>query len=253
MIEAIFAAAVLFGVILYVTRPFWVTMGGVMMSGGGSTGSPRTGIAMDRFCTQCGEKNSKGSRFCGQCGKVLLALLMLFFSTSLFAADAPPGMAAAAGLGPHSKVQVGEIHGTLVKEGKAQGNKQVAIQVLKDGQTLLTLPKQTDEKGNFIFKNIFMDPQFSYVILTEDSGKVYHVGPMTMPAKQDVLNVRFDMKSENADAMNAEPLPPSSPRDMPAETSAPKQWQNQQMTAIILSALVLVLLAYALGRYQRRK
>ncbi len=259
MTEAIFAAAALFGVILYVTRPFWITVGGP------STGSGRTEACSssvhgelvepcksDRFCTQCGEKNSKGSRFCGQCGKALLALLMLFISTTLFAADAPQGMAEAAGMPPHSKAQVGEIHGTLVKDGKPQANKQVRIQVQQDGQILLELPKQTDAKGDFVFKNIFKDPKFSYIILTEDEGKTFHNGPIQLSPKQDVATIKFEITPDKMVEMNAEPMPASSPRAMP-QAKAPQQWQNQQMTSIVLSAIVLILLAFAFGRYQRKK
>lgn len=248
MTEAFFAAAALFGVILYVTRPFWVTANQAHSAAEGAT---QASLAT-RFCTQCGEKNRMGNRFCGQCGKALLALVMLFISTSLFAADAPPGMAEAAGMPPHSNVQVGEIHGTLIKNGKPQANKQVVIQVQQEGQVLLSLPKQTDAKGEFVFKNIFKDPKFSYMLLTEDDGKSFHNGPIQLSPKQDVVKVKFEISPDKMAEMNAEAMPPESPRAMP-HNKAPQQWQNQQMTAIVLSALVLIILAFAFGRYQRKK
>lgn len=248
MTEALFAAALLFGVIIYVTRPFWATVGGAAVRAAGlQTAAPTTS---DRFCNDCGEKSPKGSRFCGQCGKALLTLLLLVFSSLSFAQ--PPGMADAAGQPPHSKMQVGEIHGTLLKDGKPQAGKQVVIQVQQDGQILLTLPKTTGPKGEFVFKNIFRDPQYSYTLLTEEGGKIYQEGPLQMTAKQEVLKVRFEIAHVHSAEMNAESLPPESPRMM-AQGKAPDQWQQQQMTSIVLSAIVLIILAYVFGRYQRKK
>lgn len=179
---------------------------------------------------------------------VFLALILLVSS----AAFAMPPAGDEAGAPPHSKTEVGEIHGTLMKEGKPQAGKQVVIQVQQNGQTVLTLPKTTGAKGEFVFKNIFRDPQYSYTLLAESDGKIYHEGPLTMPAKQDVLKVRFDLNPEHSTEMNAESLPPESPRMAP-HAKAPNQWQGQQLTSIILGALVLIVLAYALGRYQRKK
>lgn len=240
MTEALFAVALLFGVIIYVTRPFWATTGGAVMQA----------TQTDRFCTDCGEKNPRGSRFCGQCGKALLALFLLMVSSIAFAM--PPAGTDAAAMPPHSKTEVGEIHGTLTKDGKPQSGKQVVIQVQQDGQTLLTLPKTTGPKGEFVFKNIFRDPQYSYTLLTEDDGKIYQEGPLKLTAKQDVLKVRFEIKHEHSAEMNADALPPESPRMMP-HGKAEGQWQQQQMTSIVLSAIVLIILAYAFGRYQRKK
>lgn len=157
----------------------------------------------------------------------------------------PPEMA--------GKMQVGEIRGTLIKEGKPQSGQQVVIQVQQNGQTLLTLPKTTDAKGEFIFKNIFRDPQYSYTLLAEAAGVVYRNGPLHLSGKQEVLKVRFELVPKNAVDMAAEPLPPESPRMEHSHEKVAGQWQQQQLTSIILSAMVLIALAYAAGRYQRKK
>jgi hypothetical protein len=180
--------------------------------------------------------------------RIVLSIAVILIVGSAFAM--PPS--ASPDQPPHSKMQVGEIHGTLLKDGKPQAGKQVVIQVQQDGQTLLTLPKTTGPKGEFVFKNIFRDPQYSYTLLTEEDGKIYHEGPLKMGAKQEVLKVRFEITHQHSAEMSADALPPESPRMMP-QGKVQGQWQQQQLTSILLSAGVLVVLAYALGRYQRKK
>lgn len=249
--EALFSAALLFGVILYITRPFWVTANAAAAHRS-PLGTLPAAISDSRFCNDCGGKNPAGSRFCSQCGKALLVALILFFASWANAQGMPPGMAEATGQPPHTKMDVGQMEGTLTKDGKPQANKEIVIQVQQGGQTLLTLPKKTDENGQFIFKNIFKDPQYSYFLLTEDGGKVHRYGPVQLAAKQDTVKVAFAIKPENAAEMNAAPMPPESPRAMPHE-KAPDQWQRQQMVSIVLAGLVLAGVAYTLGRYQKKK
>lgn len=245
--EALFSAALLFGVILYITRPFWA-----------KTLSPVHGELVEPcktgcFCTQCGGKNPKGSRFCGQCGKALLTLLIMLVASWAHAQGMPPMNAEASGQTmPHSEMKVGQFEGTLIKNGKPQAGKEIVIQVKQGGQVLLTLPKKTDDKGQFVFKNIFKDPQYSYLLMTEDEGKLYRHGPLQLTEKQDSLKVTFTIKPENAADMNAEPMAPESPRAMPHD-KAPDQWQQQQTVSLVLAGLVLALVAYTLGRYQKKK
>lgn len=211
-----------------------------------------TSVSEHHFCTDCGGKNPQGSRFCGQCGKALLTALLLFLASWAHAQGMPTGMAEAAGQPPHTQMDVGQLEGTLTKDGKPQGGKEIVIQVQQGGQTLLTLPKKTDEKGQFVFKNIFKDPQYSYILLTEDGGKVYRHGPLQLSGKQNALKVAFAIRPENAVEMNAQPMPPESPRMM-SQGKAPGQWQQQQTVTIVLAGLVLAIMAYALGRYQKKK
>lgn len=212
----------------------------------------RTSVSEHRFCTDCGGKNPKGSRFCGQCGKAMLTALLLFLASWAYAQGMPPGMAEAAGQPPHSKIEVGQLEGTLTKDGKPQAGKEIVIQVQQGGQTLLSLPKKTDEKGQFVFKNIFKDPQYSYLLLTEDDGKVYRHGPLQLGSKQNSLKVAFAIRPENAVEMNAPSMPPESPRMM-SQGKAPGQWQREQMVTIVLAGLVLVVMAYVVGRYQKKQ
>lgn len=248
--EALFSAAVLFGVILFISRPFWATAGGTVMRA--STGTLPPAIADDRFCNDCGGKNAKGSRFCGQCGKALLTVLIMLFASWANAQGMPPMPAGDAAQPPHSKMEVGQLEGTLTKNGKPQAGKEVVIQVQQGGQVLLTLPKKTDEKGQFIFKNIFKDPQYSYTLMTEDDGKVYRHGPLQLTGKQTTLKVAFAIKPEAAADLHAEPMPPESPRAMP-HNKAPDQWEQQKTVSVLLAGLVLALMAYALGRHQKKK
>ncbi len=164
----------------------------------------------------------------------------------------PPSGGETSGAPPHTKMDVGQMEGTLSKNGRPQVGKEIVIQVQQGGQILLTLPKKTDEKGQFVFKNIFKDPQYSYFLLTEDEGRVYRHGPVQLTGKQDTVKVVFAIKPENAIEMNAAPMPPESPRMMSHE-KAPGQWQQQQVMSIVLAGLVLALMAYTLGRYQKKK
>lgn len=181
--------------------------------------------------------------------KLGIAMMVMLMGTAY---AMPPSGADASGAPPHTRMDVGQLEGTLTKNGRPQAGKEIVIQVQQGGQTLLTLPKKTDEKGQFIFKNIFRDPQYSYILLTEDEGRVYHYGPVQLTGKQDTLKVAFAIAPENAVEMNAAPMPPESPRMMPHE-KAPAQWQSQQMVSIVLACLVLVVMAYALGRYRKKK
>jgi hypothetical protein len=168
-------------------------------------------------------------------------------------AQAMPGMGAPAdGQPPHSQVEVGRIEGTLLKDGKPQAGKDVVIQVEQGGQTLLTLPKKTDEKGQFVFKNIFKDPQYHYFLLAEDGGKVYRHGPLQLTGKQESLKTIFALTPEHVVEMGGEPLPPESPRAAPV-AKLQGQWEHYQVVTIFLSVLILVVMAYSVGRYQRKK
>lgn len=158
----------------------------------------------------------------------------------------------AAGQAPHSKLEVGQLEGTLVKNGRPLAGKDVVIQVEQDGQTLLTLPKKTDEQGQFVFKNIFKDPQYRYFLLTEYEGKVYRHGPLQLLGKQESLKTVFAITPDKMVEMSAEPLPPESPRAAPS-MKPEGQWQHYQVVAVLLAVMVLVVLAYNLGRYQRKK
>lgn len=230
--EALFTAAVLLGVILYVSRPY--------------------AVSENKFCNDCGGKNPENSRFCGQCGKALLAVLIMLFASWAQAQGMPPIASDSAAQPPHSKMETGQLEGTLTKDGKPQAGREIVIQVQQGGQVLLTLPKKTDGKGQFIFKNIFKDPQYSYILLTEDDGKIYRHGPLQLTGKQDALKVVFAIKPEAVVDMDSQPMAPDNPRAM-SHGKAPDQWQQQQTISIVLAGLVLAIMAYALGRYQKKK
>jgi hypothetical protein len=80
---------------------------------------------------------------------------------------------------PHEAgaVETGIITGTLLKDGKSpMGGQIVTLEILNGHQLILTLPKQTDAKGSYQFKNIFMSPDFSYAVSAEFEGKIYRAG-----------------------------------------------------------------------------
>lgn len=56
---------------------------------------------------------------------------------------------------------------------KPMAHQTVALMVFQNGERILMLNKQTDEKGRFEFKNIFRDPSFTYAIGSMHEEQVY--------------------------------------------------------------------------------
>jgi len=104
-------------------------------------------------------------------------------STALCAAPGGDPMAEVAKqVSPHSgqAVETGVIEGVLKNGNKPLAGAKVMIEVVEMGEVILTLPKTTDEKGAYTFKNIFKTPDFAYSVSTEFEGKVYRAGPVSL-------------------------------------------------------------------------
>ena len=114
-------------------------------------------------------------------GRQALTLAMTSFAQP---AQKPPHEAGA--------VETGVITGTLLKDGKGPlGEHVVTLEILSGHQLILTLPKKTDAKGAYQFKNIFMSPDFSYAISTEFEGKTYRAGFVSL--KNGEKNKQLDL------------------------------------------------------------
>lgn len=168
----------------------------------------------------------------------------------------PPKMMELLKDSPLGKIATGQIHGRLSLNGKALPQHTVIIQVQQDGQTVLTLPKKTNDAGDYLFKNIFRDPQFSYTLFAEHEGHVYRLPPVQLAAKQNILALNFELTpNKQVGALNGpEMLATGSPRDITYE-KAPRQFQTLQWASAGASILVLLILgqAYRRIRKQQRK
>lgn len=152
---------------------------------------------------------------------------------------------------PLGKIPIGVLQGVLHKDGKSLPNHLVIIQVRQDGEQVLTLPKTTDAQGRFEFKNIFRDPQFAYTLFTESDGKVYKLPPLTPSAAQEKYSVTFAVGPETlaGELSASETLPANSPR-MAGPVKQAGEWQWHQLSAILLSCAVLIVLAYQWGKFR---
>lgn len=155
---------------------------------------------------------------------------------------------------PLGNIPVGVLQGVLQKDGRPLANHLVIIQVRQGGEQVLTLPKTTDAHGRFEFKNIFRDPQFAYTLFTESDGKVYKLPPLTPTAAQEKYSVTFAIGPETlaGELSASETLPANSPR-MAEPVKQAGEWQWHQLSAILLSCAVLVVLAYQWGKFKGRK
>lgn len=180
----------------------------------------------------------------------LLGIASLTLAMTSFAqpAQKPPHEAGA--------VETGVITGTLLKDGKGPlGEHVVTLEILSGHQLILTLPKKTDAKGAYQFKNIFMSPDFSYAISTEFEGKTYRAGFVSL--KNGEKNKQLDL-AVGAGAKEGIPLPPPIDEEtgqmmggseIPHEHGVAKKKLNEyQLLAIILSIGVI---GYAVWRKRR--
>lgn len=135
---------------------------------------------------------------------IIIFYIFLVAPQNLLAVDNKP---------PHKEATTGAITGTLLEGGKAPlAGHPVVLEILQGHQLVLTIPKTTDEKGNYRFKNIFQTKDFSYAISTEYNGKIYRTDFISL--EQGVTSRRFDLKVGEGVSTGPE-LPPPMPTQMP--------------------------------------
>lgn len=114
----------------------------------------------------------------------VLALLVLSASASAQAAP-PPGAPS-----PHEATAPGRIVGRLTGEGQAPlPGHTVTLEILQGRTLILAIPKQTDERGRYEFKNIFRSPEFSYAVSAEHEGKTYRTPFVSLQARDQELTL----------------------------------------------------------------
>lgn len=223
-------------------------------------------------------------------------LLLFVLLLSVGGAQAQPPMEGMAeGMPPMAQMpqfqgmEMGIFDGTLV-ETKGAGKKApvpghaVAIVIFQNGQRVLMLNKKTDEQGRFQFKNIFMDPSYSYLIGTMWNGKLYEMHDLKLKKGEKVRKIEFligegsphgaadvspplEEPVEAAPQAPVEPAPearPPGPSDLmraaaPAPGSAEgafsvgSYWEHPyQKIAIVLSGIVALAALYHWVQPKRR-
>ncbi|QQR81346.1 MAG: hypothetical protein IPJ69_04235 [Deltaproteobacteria bacterium] len=108
----------------------------------------------------------------------------------------PQGMPPMGQMPQFQGMKTGVFNGTLVTK-EASGKKTpvvgqtVVILVFQNGQRMLMLNKKTDEKGQFQFKNIFIDPSFSYQIGTMWNQNLYVIPELHLEENQKEKKIEF--------------------------------------------------------------
>lgn len=163
----------------------------------------------------------------------LLMLAIIFCVAGL--ANAEMGMPKA----PHgdANLQTGMIKGKLLEGKKGLAGNTVTLEILQGHDLILTIPKKTDPKGGYQFKNIFMSPDFSYSVSTEYNGKMYRTEFVSLGKNEKEKELDLMV---GAGAVEAKPLPMPISEDMQKEPVKVKKGFNEyQLLAIILSVCVL--------------
>lgn len=135
----------------------------------------------------------------------ILTFLALFFAPVLSQAMPGQGTGGMPGMpmqmpgapaAPHAPTDTGVIEGTLFVTD-AQGKKAahpthpVVIMVFQNGQRILMLDKATDEKGHFVFKNIFSDPSYTYAVGSMVENSVYVLPDLRLKKGEKKITVDF--------------------------------------------------------------
>lgn len=129
-------------------------------------------------------------------GKHLVAFFFLFvvLSPGDVRAEEKKGMPSMQQAFPG--MEMGQLEGDLFAledSGKKKflPNHEVMIKVFQQDQELLALHKTTDEKGHFVFKNIFKDPSFIYALGFFHDNQLFVMDGLKLDKAQDTLKVDF--------------------------------------------------------------
>lgn len=151
---------------------------------------------------------------------------------------------------PHMEVQAqtGVLTGKLLKDGKTPvPNHTVTLEIINRSALVLAIPKQTDSKGQFEFKNIFQSPEFSYAVSAEYDGKLYRTDFVSL--KKGEARRALDLQV-GMGAIGAQPIMPPS-QEAPPDVKPPRAAKDLGQYKFL--AFVLALGAAGLAFFQRRK
>ncbi|OGQ07526.1 MAG: hypothetical protein A3G32_01220 [Deltaproteobacteria bacterium RIFCSPLOWO2_12_FULL_40_28] len=166
-------------------------------------------------------------------------------------------------------MEMGRLEGDLFAidstgEKKFLPNHEVMIKVYRQNDELLSLNKHTDEKGHFIFKNIFKDPAFEYALGFYHEGQLFVINGLKLEKGKDAINVDFrvgegspylvpeeiinaQMEQQAASqGMSGMPAGQASPAKKTASGSLKQS--PQKVVALFLFLVVLVVFLYLMKR-----
>lgn len=173
---------------------------------------------------------------------------------------------------PHAAGGMPDMGKTGVIEGKvfsmdAQGQKkpvsgqEITMLIFNEGQQVLMLKKITDEKGGFVFKNIFQNQSFAYGFGTLFEEKLYVFPRFSLGTGEDVRKIDFQigdgspyfrdpatmgMKPDGEGSPSAGGVMPSGAE---GEHAHDNSWSKPyQLMAIGLGVLVAIAAAYFVGK-----
>ncbi len=203
---------------------------------------------MKLICVSLRGRRPKQSRACN-CFLWISSSLALLAMTTAHAQDVKM---------PHgTDIATGIITGKLLKDGKpALGGHQVVLEILNGHKVVLTIPKPTDNNGNYQFKNIFKSPEFAYSVSTEFEGKTYRTDFISLGEKDSKKVVDLIV---GAGAKEGPALPPpmdektmmeGDPGDSEHTCSHGRKFSDYQLLAI---ALAIAAVGYAIYQRKRKK
>ena len=153
---------------------------------------------------------------------------------------------------PHQKatVESGIITGTLLKEGREPlAGYEVRLEILQQHNLILSIPKPTDEKGQFQFKNIFQSPDFMYAVSTEYEDMTYRTDFVSLKKGEQVRKLNLIVGKS---AKQGPQLPPTMPEEM-TKPHAKSMLQKIGTDEYKLIAVILSLVAVGYALYRRKK
>ena len=162
-------------------------------------------------------------------------------------------------------VERGKLEGVLVeknkKSEKPMAGEPVALMVFQNGQRILMLDKKTDDKGRFLFRNIFKDSSFVYALGYMRDQELYVMTDLKILPGGNDLNVKFvvgegspyrvseELMNQAATASSTGDLGMNTSASGKASFSATGKWAKSYKTlSLILCGLVGLMAFYFIAR-----
>lgn len=178
-----------------------------------------------------------------------LFIVCLFLFATSFAHAMPPTQS------PHEKqiMDTGIITGALLSEpNKPISNQDVILEVYERGNLILSLPKKTDTKGVYQFKNIFQTPDFTYSISANIDGNLYRTS--TVSLSKDEKTKKMDLVINQQTIVNTAATTGKTEeehsKNCPTCASHSPKIDEYKIVAIILSLLAI---GYAIYLKKKKK
>ena len=199
------------------------------------------GWAFEHLAPRQGAQKARSDRT-----RNLLCIIFLLCSAVAYAQPMKP---------PHDtgSVATGVIAGTLLKDGKTPlVGHTVTLEILSGHNLILTLPKETDVKGAYLFKNIFQSPEFSYAISTSFESKTYRTDFISLKKgeKTHKLNLMVGAGVSEGPSL---PPPIDDEKDIQRTGGEHTHMHKRALNEYQMLAIILAVAAVGYAVYQRKK